>query len=174
MIWYNRIAAVNYAQKWALSRNPQFPNYSAAAGGGGDCSNFISQCLNAGGWPMIDGWNRDKYAWWAEKDKTSRTWSSASWFGGYISNCGIAQPCERNDLVIGDIATIVYQNEHIDHAMMITEVRYLKSGPAFLYCGHSTDRLNYPLAAAELEQRGNGIIYWKVADFSPGQKRMSE
>ena len=170
MFVYNRLAAVNYARKWALGRNPQFPNYGGG-GGGGDCSNFISQCLNAGGWPMVDGWNRDKFAWWAEKDETSRTWSSAQWFGGYIGGSGIAKPCERDQLVLGDIVTIVL-NEHIDHAMMITQVKYLPSGRAPLYCGHSTDRLDYPLAAAELEQSGRGIIYWKVADISNGQRKM--
>ena len=42
---YNRDAAVAYAEKWALSRNPAFYNFS---GIGGDCTNFASQCIYAG------------------------------------------------------------------------------------------------------------------------------
>ena len=43
---YNAQKAVNYAQKWALSRNPNYYDYSNE---GGDCANFVSQCLIAGG-----------------------------------------------------------------------------------------------------------------------------
>ena len=42
---YDRLAAVYYATKWALSRNPKYYNFDAV---GGDCTSFISQCLYAG------------------------------------------------------------------------------------------------------------------------------
>ena len=45
MIEYNRIAAVEYARKWAYQRNPAYYNFDAI---GGDCTNFASQCLFAG------------------------------------------------------------------------------------------------------------------------------
>ena len=58
---YNRARAVEYARRWALSRNPLFTNF---AGRGGDCTNFVSQCIYAGtcqmnftpsfGWYYID------------------------------------------------------------------------------------------------------------------------
>ncbi|MBR5616363.1 MAG: amidase domain-containing protein, partial [Clostridia bacterium] len=37
---YMRERAVEYALRWALSRNPLFPDF---AGIGGDCTNFVSQ-----------------------------------------------------------------------------------------------------------------------------------
>ena len=40
-------AMIQYAQKWAYSRNPQFYHYTL------DCANFTSQILYAGGLPMI-------------------------------------------------------------------------------------------------------------------------
>ena len=40
---YNRARAVEYAQRWALSRNPLFYDFT---GGGGNCTNFVSQCLD--------------------------------------------------------------------------------------------------------------------------------
>ena len=40
---YNREHALQYAKKWALSRNPLCYNFS---GIGGDCTNFVSQCLS--------------------------------------------------------------------------------------------------------------------------------
>ena len=42
---YNRERAVEYAKKWALSRNPLFTDFT---GQGGNCTNFVSQCIYAG------------------------------------------------------------------------------------------------------------------------------
>ena len=57
LIPYNRKAALNYALKWALGRNPNFYDYSEL---GGDCANFASQVLLAGGAVMnyqpVLGW----------------------------------------------------------------------------------------------------------------------
>ncbi|MBF6245200.1 amidase domain-containing protein [Nocardia elegans] len=39
-----RAAAVAYANQWALGRNPEYDNHGDA-----DCTNFVSQCLRAGG-----------------------------------------------------------------------------------------------------------------------------
>lgn len=62
---YNRFAAVEYAHRWAFSRNPAFSDFSLL---GGDCTNFASQCIYAGagvmnytpvlGWYYIDLNNR--------------------------------------------------------------------------------------------------------------------
>lgn len=39
-------AEIDYARKWALSRNPAYYDFEAI---GGDCTNFVLQCLYAGG-----------------------------------------------------------------------------------------------------------------------------
>ncbi len=46
---YNRDAAAAYAKKWALGRNKEYKDYE---NWGGDCTNFISQCLKAGDIPF--------------------------------------------------------------------------------------------------------------------------
>ena len=46
---YDRTKAITYAQNWALKSNPAFYHFG---GKGGDCTNFISQCLLAGGGVM--------------------------------------------------------------------------------------------------------------------------
>jgi len=43
---YNPSKAVAYAKKWAYGRNPNYKDYDPL---GGDCANFVSQCLIAGG-----------------------------------------------------------------------------------------------------------------------------
>lgn len=42
---YDRAAAVAYARKWAVGRNPKFYDFNDI---GGDCTNFASQCIYAG------------------------------------------------------------------------------------------------------------------------------
>ena len=66
---YIRERAVEYASKWAFSRNPLFYDYT---GIGGNCTNFVSQCLYAGSCTMnftpVYGWyylsDRERTASW--------------------------------------------------------------------------------------------------------------
>ena len=46
IISYDPNKAVEYAKNWAYKRNPKYHDYSNE---GGDCANFVSQCLIAGG-----------------------------------------------------------------------------------------------------------------------------
>lgn len=55
---YAKANACTYALQWALDRNPLFSDYSNL---GGDCANFTSQCLNAGGMTYTDTWAPDLY-----------------------------------------------------------------------------------------------------------------
>lgn len=54
---YDKAKAIEYAKKWAYSRNPKFYDYENL---GGDCTNFISQCIYAGtntmNYSNINGW----------------------------------------------------------------------------------------------------------------------
>ena len=43
---YSPSKAVAYAKKWAYGRNPNYKDYDPL---GGDCANFVSQCIMAGG-----------------------------------------------------------------------------------------------------------------------------
>lgn len=52
---YSRVDAVGYATKYALKPNPNY-KYFSLTNTGGDCSNFLSQCLRAGGGIMSSDW----------------------------------------------------------------------------------------------------------------------
>ena len=52
---YDRKSAAGYAMKWALSRNTAYKDYEEW---GGDCTNFISQCVHAGGIPFDNNGNK--------------------------------------------------------------------------------------------------------------------
>lgn len=84
---YSPEKAVEYAITYAFNYNTaKYPNY---AGKGGDCANFISQVLHAGGKPM-NGTNASNFNNWFcrsnrvwDVDKISSTWRGADAFGHY-------------------------------------------------------------------------------------------
>src|ERR1700680_3028670 len=89
---YNRKAAADYAEKRARNYNPDWPSHAGNAGGGGDCTNFISQALYAGGWPMEDtSYGRQGWYSYTNDPGTSRSWAGAHPFALYLQNSGRAR-----------------------------------------------------------------------------------
>lgn len=150
---YNRNKAVDYAKKYALSPNPSFKYFADYETYGGDCTNFISQCLFAGGAPMSYG---TEYAWWYKKSNSintqNDTWS-ISWAVAHSLFWALKVNKERNykgpkglevnsvnELELGDI--ISYENDEgvIYHTAIITS--FGSSGP--LISQHTFDALNIP------------------------------
>ena len=115
---YNRSAAVAYAHKWALKRNPAYFNFT---GVGGDCTNFISQCLRAGGAPM----NYTHDVGWYYNSPTDR---AAAWTGvEYLYNflTGPHKPGPHATLIpaaelqAGDIVQICFHPDHFSHGAIV-------------------------------------------------------
>ncbi len=84
---YSPVKAREYAITYAFNYNTaKYPSY---AGNGGDCANFISQALHAGGKPMkgsnatnFNNWFcRSNHLW--DVNKISSTWRGADAFGHY-------------------------------------------------------------------------------------------
>jgi hypothetical protein len=181
---YNRYAAVQYATKWALSRNPAYKNYSGA-GYGGDCTNFASQCLAAGGWQMIPGGKRDADAWYCDDNDgdNSNTWSSAQWFYWHLDRSPRTRALDDpDDLLVGDIVMLQGPGfSHPDHAMIVTYITGLSTpeGEKKQIClsYHSTDKLNNPLD--EIQSRygkDTEYFYFRINDIfaavDPGDRVM--
>ena len=57
---YNADEAIKYSNKYWKHYNHRYYNYSRV---GGDCCNFVSQCLSAGGMPHTDTWYPGSVAW---------------------------------------------------------------------------------------------------------------
>lgn len=75
---YNRRDAVRYAERWWNGYNPSYNKFND------NCTNFISQCLRAGGAPMIGHPNRTK-GWWYQSGNWSFSWSVAHAFRWHLS-----------------------------------------------------------------------------------------
>ena len=77
---YNRRLAVLYANRWAYFRNPNFYDFSDV---GGDCTNFTSQCLLAGG--AVMNYTPD-FGWYnVESEDRAPAWSSVKYFYDFIT-----------------------------------------------------------------------------------------
>ena len=68
-IIYNRPKAVQYAETWWQTPNPRYENFEV------DCTNYVSQCLFAGGAPMDYTGKRDSGWWYAGKKGNQELWS---------------------------------------------------------------------------------------------------
>ncbi len=172
---FNRMKAVAYATHWAFKRSANYPDYSSdgGLGGGGDCTNFVSQCLHAGGWPMIEGPRRDATAWWTRFDESSNNWASAQWFDRFLTWHAPVKRCQRDELEMGDI--VMYQTPDFsnpDHAMMVTKVLCGVDGNEIYLTYHSTDTLNKSLSEIEnICHPDTKYFYWKVNDVFSGEPR---
>lgn len=75
---YDRLAAVKYAEHWWNSYNPDFETFTV------DCTNYVSQCLLAGGAPMRGAPARDQ-GWWYQHGNWSFSWAVAHSMRWYLS-----------------------------------------------------------------------------------------
>ena len=132
---YLRDKAVEYALKYAITPNPDFRFFYEYGDGGGDCTNFISQCLLAGGAPMA----YDAWPWWYNNNGTKQTdddtWS-VSWAvahslywtlksRGELKLAGI-KAIEVSDISLLDMGDIIqYEKDgNIYHTVIITAFNY--------------------------------------------------
>jgi len=96
---YNRLLAVQYAAMWWSSYNPMFRAFPD------DCTNFVSQCLWAGGMPMEVTARRDT-GWWylGPADQWSLSWAVAHSLRWYLEVSGRAERRETaRELELGDV-----------------------------------------------------------------------
>ena len=98
---YDRVRAVSYALKWALSRNPRYYDFENI---GGDCTNFVSQCLYAGcrvmNYSGDDGW------YYISPDDRAPAWTGVEFLNRFLlTNKG---PAVYAETVEGFITRCLY------------------------------------------------------------------
>jgi hypothetical protein len=72
---YDPAKALKYAKNWANGRNTDsYPDH-----GYSDCTNFVSQCLCAGGWPKCGTDGSSDSSWFCRKTGNGSFSVSLSW-----------------------------------------------------------------------------------------------
>ena len=116
---YNRQRAVEYARLWALRRNPDYYNFDKI---GGDCTNFVSQCIFAGSGKM----NYERVFGWYYTDLNNRSpsWTGVNFLYKFLVNNKSTGPyAEITDFdgaEIGDIIQLDMGNGYV-HSLIITK-----------------------------------------------------
>ncbi|MGN0432464.1 MAG: amidase domain-containing protein [Lachnospiraceae bacterium] len=138
---YNRAAAVSYARRWALDRNPAYYNFENL---GGDCTSFASQSIYAGAQVMnftpVMGWYyRSSY------DRTA-SWSGVEYLYNFlVTNRSVgpyAHVVSQNEVMPGDIVQLGTRTGDFYHSPVITAVQ-----PEILVAAHTYDALDRPLSS---------------------------
>ena len=91
--------AVRYAGKWAYGRNPAWYDFD---GLGGDCTNFISQCIFAAGAEM--NYTKDVGWYYISLRDRAAAWTGVEYFYRFMVNNGGVGPFGR-EVPFGEIGT---------------------------------------------------------------------
>jgi len=138
---YNRDKAKAYIDKYCLNKNDDYYDYSDE---GGNCQNYVSQCINAGGIEMDYSDSEWYYNYPLEY---SSSWTSTYWFYEYITeneNDGIVAISDNNLYYgqIGDVIQVGYDDEY-RHSTIISDI----VDGHILINSNSVDLTNYPIDA---------------------------
>lgn len=118
-IEYNRHKAKEYARKWAYLRNPSYYNYDKL---GGDCTNFVSQCIFAGTQHM----NYEKNGWYYKNaNQKSPSWTGVEFLHQFLTNNKSVGPfgsmVEIDKIQIGDIIQLSFSGDIYGHSLLVVE-----------------------------------------------------
>lgn len=108
---YNRFNAIKYAETWWDGHNNAYPLYA------NDCTNFISQCLRAGGFKMV-GMPKPGSGWWYNNySNSSYSWRVAHALRKYLprSQTGIKaeEVPNQKQLTLGDIILYDFEGDGV-------------------------------------------------------------
>ncbi len=142
---YDRSAAVAYARRWAYHRNPAYLDFELL---GGDCTNYASQVLLAGGLQMDD---TPVYGWYYI-DATRRTasWTSVQYLHRYLLGLDTGRPRAAEvplaQVQIGDIVQLAFIGDHFQHSPVVVAVEAPVPDRIFV-AAHTTDAYHRPLSS---------------------------
>ncbi|MBW5425022.1 hypothetical protein GKQ77_26270 [Streptomyces sp. BG9H] len=140
---YDYSAMARYAERYWRSYNPAYRKFNGA---GGDCTNFVSQALKAGGWKHVPGSAHDYRNWWYDRASQSTSWVGVNeWAWFTLSNRRAPNLSSVYKLDVGDVLQVDFdKNGSKDHTMLVT-YRDRRGMPYLTY--HSTDTVRRSLAS---------------------------
>ena len=138
---YLRENAVLYGRKYAFARNPLFTTFE---GLGGNCTNFVSQCVLAGSCVMnftpVYGW------YYLSLNRRSPSWSGVEFFYDFmVSNKDVGpfgRDVSRGSVQIGDVVQLADETGDFYHTLIVSKI---ENGEIYI-CANTNDALDKPLS----------------------------
>ena len=137
---YRREPALRYAARWAMGRNPAYYDFTDL---GGDCTNFVSQCLFAGGCRMNF---TPEYGWYYRSlNNRAPAWTGVEPFYRFLTeHTGPgphAQECSPWEAQPGDVVQLADESGRFYHTMLI-----LRQGKDPAVAAHDNNAWMRPLS----------------------------
>lgn len=145
---YNREKALEYAYTWAMARNPLYFDYSNF---GGDCTNFTSQCILAGGGVM--NYTRDLGWYYINANDKAPAWTGVPYFFNFVTRkTGGPGPVGREvdlwELEAGDVIQLAFhETGRFSHSLVVVKCGNPPTVDNVLVNTHTYDRKDYPLSS---------------------------
>lgn len=146
---YNYPAMAAYLERYWSNYNPAYRNFNNQ---GGDCTNFVSQALKAGGWTDKPGWYQNANYWWYNNANQTYSWTSVNHWATFAINSGRASMLYNVwSCRVGDVVQVKPSGSSSKvHTMMVS---YYSNGiPYFTY--HSSNRYRRSLNQVLLDWIG--------------------
>ncbi len=138
---YNRRRAAEYARRWAYSRNPLFYDFT---GIGGNCTNFVSQCILAGCCTMnftaTFGW------YYISPEDRAPAWTGVEFLYNFLTSNDEAGPygieADIEELQTGDVIQLADGSGDFYHTLLVTGY----DGDTPLVAAQSANAFDRPLS----------------------------
>ena len=140
---FDRKSSVLYAEKYAFNYNPHYYDFTEL---GGDCTNFVSQCLFAGG--IIQDYSTLGW-YYISLNARAPAWTGVNEFYSYgIKNkrTGFTlNPCPYNDLEIADVIQLG-NGEKFYHTLIVSKIIEENGIKRIFVAAHDYNAFNAPLS----------------------------
>ncbi|MFG3658724.1 amidase domain-containing protein [Streptomyces sp. NPDC047706] len=142
---YDYKAMAAYAEKYWSNYNPAYPNFNGQ-GAGGDCTNFVSQSLKAGGWKHVPGYVYDYTRWFGTADIQSHSFVGVNEWSWFTQNAKRTTSLANvYQMDVGDVLQVDFDKDGSkDHTMIVT-YRSRQGVPYLTY--HSTNTYRRSVAS---------------------------
>lgn len=148
---YNRTAVVEYAKKWAFLRNPKYYNFDTI---GGDCTNFVSQCIYAGNQKM--NYEKDFGWYYIDGNRKSPSWSGVEYLYQFlIRNKGIgprAIETTQDKVERGDIVQLSFDGRKFVHSCVIVNIENKFTLQEIKIASHTFDSFNKAVSEYDFQK----------------------
>jgi hypothetical protein len=146
---YGRQDAVSYARAWAMSRNPVYYDYEKL---GGDCTNFVSQCIYAGSGVMN---YKPTFGWYyVSANNHSPSWTGVPYLYNFLTRKKgigpIGTQVDMSGIQPGDISQFTDGKTYY-HSQFITSAGSPPAPENILICTHTYDSIDRPLSTYDYQ-----------------------
>ncbi|MET8095139.1 amidase domain-containing protein [Streptomyces sp. NPDC005236] len=132
---YDYEAMATYAETYWKNYNPAYRSFNSV---GGDCTNYLSQSLKAGGWATVASSDEDYGTWNYTPSTQTDTWVGVNEWSWFTQTAGRSTPLANiYQMDVGDVMQMDFDKDGSKDHSMITSYRSASGVPYVTY--HDTD-----------------------------------